>query len=264
MPADSKRIRKYRLILWVLIIAALFISCNLPSVIELKTEETLLNSSPSRTPGLLPPLATSSLAYPTSTPDPSSTPTLKPSLTSTPWEPLGCEKPPDDYSIININGSLLNARTLAMLQHAYTLYNGEIDITNSAITQGSYTNAESASFGTHDGGGAVDLSVMRSGTYTVLYDDIEPLIHALRVAGFAAWLRDFNDLYPGSPIHIHAIAIGDEQLSQAAYQQLMGEAGYFFGFDGLPVEAGDQPAQDKFGGPVLCQWMIDRGYTQKP
>jgi hypothetical protein len=147
-----------------------------------------------------------------------------------------------------------------MLTHAQELYGGELEINGYAITQGSYHDNGSASFGTHLGGGAVDLSVLRRGTYTVLWDDIEPLIHALRAAGFAAWLREYGELYPDSPIHIHAIAIGDQELSEAAVAQLTGEAGYFRGSTGLPVALYGTPTQDKYGGPVLCQWMIDLGY----
>lgn len=147
-----------------------------------------------------------------------------------------------------------------MLAQAQTIYNGEVELTGSAITQGSYSDAVSASFGTHSGGGAVDLSVMRQGTYTVLWEDIDPLLHALRVAGFAAWLREYGELYTDSPIHIHAIAIGDQELSAAAQEQLTGEAGYFRGFSGLPVAMYGAPAPDRYGGPILCQWMIDLGY----
>jgi len=35
---------------------------------------------------------------------------------------------------------------------------------------------------------------MRRGTYTVLWDDLEFLVHALRVAGFAAWRREYGEL----------------------------------------------------------------------
>jgi hypothetical protein len=248
----------------LVIVALLAASCTPLTSTSAKPTKEIVVFTPTRTSGPLPPLITSTPVPPTTTPAPSLTSTMEPTFTATPWEPSGCERPPDDYTIVNINGSLLNVRTLAMLQHADELYNGEIDITNTAITQGSYTNTEAASFGTHDGGGAVDLSVMRSGTYTVLYDDIEPLIHALRVAGFAAWLRDFDDLYPGSPIHIHAIAVGDAQLSTPAIQQLVGEAGYFFGYNGLPVEPGAKPISDDYGGPILCQWMIEMGYPQSP
>jgi hypothetical protein len=146
-----------------------------------------------------------------------------------------------------------------MLAHAQELYGGELDLTDKAITQGSYHDNGAASFGTHLGGGAVDLSVLRYGTYTVLWDDVPALIHALRAVGFAAWLREYGELYPDSPIHIHAIAIGDAELSQPAQDQLTGVAGYFRGYSGL-VDAKGQPTADRYGGPVVCQWMIDLGY----
>jgi hypothetical protein len=161
---------------------------------------------------------------------------------------------------MEVNGSILNQRTLWMLAHAQELYGGRLELAGAAITQGSYSNAVSASFGTHDGGGAVDLSVMDRGTYTVLWDDIDPLLHALRVAGFAAWLRQYGELYPDSPIHIHAVAVGDRELSPAAQEQLTGVAGYFRGYNGLPVPKNGTPTPDRYGGPLLCQWMIDLGY----
>jgi hypothetical protein len=194
----------------------------------------------------------------TPTPTPSFTPTTQPS--STPIGPSGCQRPPDDYGLVEINGYTINQRTYQMLLHAQEMYGGELQLTGYHLTQGSYTNLVSASFGTHNGGGAVDLSVIQYGTYKVLYDDIEPLILALRTAGFAAWLRDFDELYPGSPIHIHAIAIGDRDLSPAAESQLTGEEGYFHGFNGLPQKDGRNPIPDDFGGPIICQWMIDLGY----
>ncbi len=103
---------------------------------------------------------------------------------------------------------------------------------------------------------------MSPGTYAILEDEIEPLIHALRLAGFAAWYRDFSALYEGSPAHIHAIAIGDRELSLPAREQLAGPFGYFWGYDGIPREGGI-PHRDPHGGPVLCDWMIDMGYPAK-
>lgn len=181
---------------------------------------------------------------------------IQPSRPPTPSEPLGCQEPVENYDIVNINGYLLNRRTYEMLLHANELYGGVLDITGSGITQGSYSNTESASFGTHNGGGALDLSVMYPGTYTVAYDEIGPLILALRTAGFAAWLRNFDELYPGSPIHIHAIAVGDRQLSPAALDQLTGKSGYFNGFNGLP-RPDDAPVPDPHEGPLICNWMRD-------
>ena len=180
--------------------------------------------------------------------------------TATTPEPIGCMEPPNDYTRIQVNGLTINQRTFAMLVHAQELYGGELEIAGYAITQGSYHDNGAASFGTHLGGGAVDLSVLRRGTYTVLWDDIEPLLRALRAAGFAAWLREYGELYEGSPIHIHAIAIGDQELSDVAREQLIGDAGYFRGYDGIPVPTGESPTPDRYGGPILCQWMIDFGY----
>lgn len=175
---------------------------------------------------------------------------------------LACKKPSEDYSRFEINGHELNQRTFEMLQLAQILYDGIIDITGDAVTQGSYTSAVEASFGTHAGGGVVDLSVMAPGTYTILYEDIDILIKALRSAGFAAWYRDLDELYDGSPAHIHAVAIGDRELSLAAREQLAGPFGYFWGYNGLP-NRDNKPIRDPHGGPVVCDWMIDKGYPNK-
>jgi len=67
-------------------------------------------------------------------------------------------------------------------------------------------------------------------------------------------------LYPGSPIHIHAIAIGDADLSEAARGQIDGTFGYLRGYDGLPHDDGI-PQPDTSGDMVLCDWMKDMGYT---
>jgi hypothetical protein len=177
-------------------------------------------------------------------------------------EPQGCQKPPDDYTRIQIGYSTLNARTLAMLDHAQALYQaqgGEIRFRES-IMQGSYNpGGVSASFGTHDGGGAVDLSVRRRQDYRVLTDEIGLMIRTLRVAGFAAWLRDASELYAGSPIHIHAIAIGDRELSGAARGQIDGPFGYLRGYNGLPQEDG-VPLPDNGGEMLICGWMAELGF----
>lgn len=184
-------------------------------------------------------------------------------LTATPFvEPDGCWQPPDDYSRLWVNGALLNMRTLAMLDHAQTLYSargGVIDL-RLALTQGSYNaGGVAASFGTHDGGGAVDIAVRDRVNWSVLYDELDPLIHALRVAGFAAWVREENELYSGSVIHIHAIAIGDHELSEAARAQIDGRFGYLRGYNGLPQING-MPVADRYGEPVICAWMIAQGF----
>lgn len=232
---------------WVFL-SLLLIDCSGQSVSSAPTE--IFTPFPNATQTPIPPTLTATTV-------PSPTQTMSP--TPTP-EPLGCQKPPEDYTRIEVNGWTINQRTMAMLVHAQELYGGELEITGHAITQGSYHDNGPASFGTHLGGGAVDLSVLRRGTYTVLWDDIGPLLSALRVAGFAAWLREYGELYADSPIHIHAIAIGDRELSSTAQDQLTGPAGYFRGYSGLPPEMYGDPAPDRYGGPILCQWMIDLGY----
>jgi hypothetical protein len=188
--------------------------------------------------------------------------TLSPLVASTSSQLEGCWEPPDDYTRQWVNGVQLNARTLAMLDHAQTIYDsgGGVLTFRQGLTQGSYNaGGVAASFGTHDAGGAVDLSVRSPITWDVMPDEIEPMIRALRVAGFAAWLRDTDELYPGSVIHIHAIAIGDAELSEAARAQIDGRFGYLRGYNGLPQMDG-KPIPDRHGGPVICPWMLAQGY----
>jgi hypothetical protein len=179
-------------------------------------------------------------------------------------EPPGCLAPPDDYTRVQIGWAQFNARTLAMLDHAQALYRAEGGSLNlrRAIVQGSYNPGKvSASFGTHDAGGAVDLAVRRQdGNRAVLTDQIPLLLRALRVAGFAAWLREPDELYRGSPIHIHAIAVGDRELSEAARGQIDGPFGYLRGYDGLP-HADGIARPDRSGERVICQWMADLGFN---
>lgn len=174
----------------------------------------------------------------------------------------GCMRPPDDVTRIQLGYATLNARTLAMLDNAQRIYRaggGFVDF-RQAITQGGYNaGGVTASFGTHDGGGAVDLSVRSYVDFSILTGEIAPMLDALRVAGFAAWLRDTGELYANSPIHIHAIAIGDPDLSAAARDQIDGPYGYLRGYNGLPPEWGG-PALDIYGMPVICRWMVAMGF----
>jgi hypothetical protein len=184
-----------------------------------------------------------------------------PSATSTsePDSPL-CQQPSDDYTRVKVNGHPINARTLWMLKRAAALYHGRGSPLN--VIQGSYTDALAASFGTHAGGGAVDISVRVALTSSVVLSETEQLdlVRALREAGFAAWLRFPADLKPPVALHIHAIAIGDAELSEAARQQLDGPEGYFRGDDGVPPAQGG-PHRDRYGGPVMCGWMTRLGFA---
>jgi hypothetical protein len=230
---------------------------NAQEIVSTPTKQTgeLISSTPTLTK------QSSRTPSPTQTNTPTSQPTSSISPTAAIIEDVDCLKPEENYELVEINGMLINQRTYSMLEHAQSIYQGEIELTGYHITQGSYTNQVSASFGTHNGGGAVDISVIQYGTYQVLYGDIEPLILALRKTGFAAWLRNFDQLYPGSPIHIHAIAIGDRDLSSAAIDQLTGDFGYFRGFNGIPQSEGNPPIPDEHHEPIICQWMIEMGYS---
>jgi hypothetical protein len=92
------------------------------------------------------------------------------------------------------------------------------------IIQGSYHPTGGPSEGTHDGGGTVDLAPF----------DADHKVHALRALGFAAWHRlPIPGLWDE---HIHAVAIGDKQLSPAARAQV---SDYYAHRDGLADNAPD-------------------------
>ena len=206
-------------------------------------------------------VAVESNSTPEPTPEPTEPATPFPESSPDAEGTQPCQRPPDDVSRVEFNGTVLNARTLWMLRLASNIYTGRGDPLR--VTQGSYTEGEDMSFGTHSGGGAVDISIrVKSNPSQILSldDEAGELVHALRLAGFAAWLRLPEDLTPSVPLHIHAIAVGDPTLSPAALQQLTGPEGYFRGLDGVPAEYGG-PHQDRYAGPVVCDWMIDVGFT---
>lgn len=81
------------------------------------------------------------------------------------------------------------------------------------LTQGGYNKGGvKASAGTHDGGGVVDVDtdgLSRAGKTLV--------VRALRVAGFAAWLRTPAQGDWGE--HIHAVQLGNARRSAGAKRQ---------------------------------------------
>jgi hypothetical protein len=159
---------------------------------------------------------------------------------------------------VQVNGQTVNARTLWMLKLAQHLYGGPGSILS--VVQGSYSPGLQESFGTHDGGGAVDISILNPANLSqVLWDEAPKMAAAMRQAGFAAWYRPARMFGPDSGAHIHAIAVGDPQLSEAARRQLDGPEGYFRGLDGVPPEY-KGPHPDPLAGPVICPWMLEMGY----
>jgi hypothetical protein len=122
------------------------------------------------------------------------------------------------------SGRTVNQRTRDMLVEAESMLGFAI-----VLSQGSYSGGVDASAGTHDGGGAVDVSVSDLST-TQRWETVK----AMRAVGFAAWLRT-PDQGPW-PYHIHGIAIGDTDLSIAARNQV---ADYYIGKNGLASHAAD-------------------------
>jgi hypothetical protein len=98
------------------------------------------------------------------------------------------------------------------------------------ITQGSYNaGGVSASAGTHDGGGVVDLSA---------YEHARK-VRELRRTGFAAWYRPaISGLWPA---HIHAVLIGNKRLAPVARRQV---DAYLAGRDGLAGNGPDNGPRD--------------------
>lgn len=115
-------------------------------------------------------------------------------------------------------GRTVNTRTRAMLREAQDRAGRSV-----SLTQGSYNPGVGSSAGTHDGGGAVDISVsgMSSGTRTTV-------VRSLREVGFAAWYRPAIPGVWGA--HIHAVAVSDPDLATAAQAQV---GDYYLGRDGL-------------------------------
>jgi tetratricopeptide (TPR) repeat protein len=175
------------------------------------------------------------------------------------YEPEGCMRPPDNYNRVQLGYATLNQRTLFMLDNASRIYRdwGGIYSFRDLLTQGSYNpGGVDASFGTHDGGGAVDISVRSRVDWSIMWAEIPYMLEALRIAGFSAWVREQGELYPNSGIHIHAIAVGDAELSPIARAQVDGERGYLRGYNGLPESYG-LPILDGWGEPIFCAWMAD-------
>jgi hypothetical protein len=84
------------------------------------------------------------------------------------------------------------------------------------------TRSVSASAGTHDGGGAVDIR-----TVGLTSGQRVKLVHALKDAGMAAWYRTPAQ---GFSPHIHALAIGDREMASGARAQV---SSFDRGRDGL-------------------------------
>ncbi len=115
---------------------------------------------------------------------------------------LDAGEPKHDYRRVSFRGAIVNVRTKIMIERveAYAKKMGvPVPV---IIVQGSYSSSVSASGGTHDGGGALDIR-----TRHLSLENVKKLVKAFRMAGFAAWKRGYGG--DSFDPHIHAIAIGD-------------------------------------------------------
>lgn len=135
-------------------------------------------------------------------------------------------------------GKVTDARTAAMLTEAQRLAGRTFQ-----YAQGSYNgNAVFASGGTHAGGGVIDIRTVPMPNRRAKMRAVK----ALRTVGFAAWLRPYAPGVWGE--HIHAVAIGCDDLSTAAASQVRA---YRNGRDGL---AGNRPDPQASLGVKPTTW----------
>lgn len=126
----------------------------------------------------------------------------------------------DRYDRVVFHGRTMNKWTQQALEACEKALGYEL-----TITQGSYNAGKvSASAGTHDGGGVVDLA----------HADWQNKVRVLRENGFAAWHR-----LPSQgpwPEHIHCVLIGDIDAAPSAQRQV---ESYRAGRNGLANNARD-------------------------
>lgn len=127
---------------------------------------------------------------------------------------------PRPYALTTYDGKKVDWLTRAALEEASARLGYDL-----TILQGSYNaGGVKASAGTHDGGGAVDLSPWHW----------QEKVRELRRTGFAAWHRPAIPGVWGE--HIHAVLIGNARLSAGAASQVRD---YLAGRNGLANHGAD-------------------------
>ena len=133
------------------------------------------------------------------------------------------------YDLTQWDGETVDYLTAAALEAAKREFGNEF-----RIMQGSHSDEVAASGGTHHGGGVVDLSVPNG--------DWEGAVTALRKIGFAAWVRNVDGYgQAGSGAHIHAVLMGNEELSPQAQIQVQS---YLNNDDGLAGSRADDSTRE--------------------
>lgn len=110
---------------------------------------------------------------------------------------------------VTFEGYDIDARSRDMLIAAREICDAPLVITQGGYNSGGVT----ASAGTHDGGGALDIRATNLSAAQRL-----EAVKDLRAVGFAAWLRLPSE--GDWPYHIHCIAMGCPDASAAAKQQM--------------------------------------------
>ena len=126
---------------------------------------------------------------------------------------------PDPYARCTYHGKTMDERTKAAIQVAERRLGYEL-----TIVQGCYHAGVSASAGTHDGGGVVDLAPY----------DYRRKVRVMRDLGWAIWHRPTIPGVWGE--HIHGVLIGHKTMSASAAAQVVE---YRAGGDGLAGSAKD-------------------------
>lgn len=128
----------------------------------------------------------------------------------------------DPYRIVLVQGrklDLLTATAFAQLEINLRYKPGTL-----TLVQGSYSGAVGASAGTHDGGGAIDLTG----------NDAMAKVRKGRRIGFAIWPR--SPAQGPWPAHVHGILIGNKRMSSGARAQVVD---YYRGNNGLATHLDD-------------------------
>jgi hypothetical protein len=151
--------------------------------------------------------------------------------------------PPENYSRTTYKGKTFNQRTVAMLKVVDENLKA-MGLAPASYNQGSYNpGGVGASAGTHDGGGAVDIDIL-----SYPHSRWNDVLKAVRMAGFAAWIR-FPSEGPWN-YHLHAMAIGDKEISKPVGSGQIVD--YFNGKNGLKGHAPDRYANNP--GYPIPEW----------
>ena len=154
-------------------------------------------------------------------------------------------------------GVTLDPRSAAMMAEVAVLTGAGKPLATPTIRpiQGSYSTSTTASAGTHDGGGAIDISVAG---WTLA--QIWALVAAMRAVGWRAWYRPPNWDGRGGGRHVHAIAAGARDLSPSAARQV---AYYAQGLNGLKNMAPDN-SPPSVGRPLTTWEQYAAAHRPKP